>query len=266
MHEIYLDRIKNFEGFTPQARWDYAQNSVGFGTKALFPGERITKEEADTRFRNEIAEARAIVDRHAGNWDEGTKAALTSLTFNAGTRWIGSGLGDAVRAGDVHKVKECFLAYTRAGGDVLPGLVKRRLAEASWIGEPAAAPCTTLSAAQETRTPAAPRTANSDTSSEADRWKGIAVPILEHSPPAATVSPVAHAIESPYDRIQALSGERHLPLPADMTSELGSSPDAFRPISAQLLSALSLKALTDTFLDRSISRSGTKSEEPRLRL
>lgn len=134
MQQAYLDAIKSFEGFTPKATWDYAQHSNGFGTKALYPGEAIDAAEADRRFSAEIAIARGIVEKHAAGWDEGTKAALTSLTFNAGTRWISSGLGDAVRNGDIAGVREKFVQYAKAGGEVLPGLVKRRLAELDWIG------------------------------------------------------------------------------------------------------------------------------------
>lgn len=134
MHEFYLEQIKSFEGFAAQAKWDYAQHSVGFGTKARFPGETISPEEAAKRFKGEITAARELVEKYAAQWDEGTKAALTSLTFNSGTRWMSDGLGDAVRAGDIAQVKERFVLYNRAGGEVLPGLVKRRLAESSWIG------------------------------------------------------------------------------------------------------------------------------------
>jgi lysozyme len=134
MHQSYLTAIKTFEGFTPQAKWDYAQHSNGYGTKALYPGEAISPEEAERRFAAEIGIARGIVEKHASGWDEGTKAALTSLTFNAGTRWISSGLGDAVRKGDIEGVRERFVQYSKAQGEELPGLVKRRLAELDWIG------------------------------------------------------------------------------------------------------------------------------------
>lgn len=134
MHATYLDAIRQFEGFTPRASWDYAQFTNGFGTKAKYAGEVIDKAEADKRFQAEIAQARAIVERHAPTASEGTKAALTSLTFNAGDRWAKSGLGEAIRSGDTEKARDLFLQYNKAGGEVLPGLVKRRIAEAEWIG------------------------------------------------------------------------------------------------------------------------------------
>ena len=137
MHSYYLDAIRNFEGFTPKASWDYAQFSNGYGTRARFDGEVIDRAEAERRFKAEISDARQIVDRTAPHVDEGTKAALTSLTYNAGTAWVGSGLGEAVRAGDLDTVREIFQKYNKAGGEVLPGLVRRRTLEAQWIGNPA---------------------------------------------------------------------------------------------------------------------------------
>jgi len=136
VHSTYLDAIRGFEGFTAKADWDYAQFTNGYGTKAKFAGEVIDKAEADRRFAAEISEARAIVEKHAPAATEGTKAALTSLTFNAGTAWTRSGLGEAVRAGDVDRVRDLFVQYNKAGGEVLPGLAKRRLAEVAWIGSP----------------------------------------------------------------------------------------------------------------------------------
>jgi lysozyme len=136
MHSFYLDAIRNFEGYTPQASWDYAQYSNGYGTKAQFPGEVIDRVEAEKRFRSEVSQARAIVEKAAPDLDEGTKAALTSLTYNAGTGWIGSGLGDAVRSGDLVAARDIFMKYNKAGGEVLPGLVNRRTQEALWIGNP----------------------------------------------------------------------------------------------------------------------------------
>lgn len=131
----YLDEIKKSEGYTEVASWDYKQHSVGYGTRARFPGERITKDEAERRFFEEIGKAEAIVDGFAPHLPAGTRAALVSLTYNAGDQWTRSGLGQAVQAGNTAAIKERFLQYNRAGGEVLPGLVARRTKEASWIGQ-----------------------------------------------------------------------------------------------------------------------------------
>ncbi len=136
MHSFYLDAIRNFEGFTPKAQWDYAQHTNGYGTKAQYAGEVIDRVEAERRFQGEISAARSIVEKTAPELDDGTKAALTSLTYNAGSAWVQSGLGDAVRSGDLDSVREIFQKYNKAGGEVLPGLVSRRSQEALWIGNP----------------------------------------------------------------------------------------------------------------------------------
>jgi lysozyme len=130
----YAERIKNFEGYSARASWDYAQHSNGYGTRAAFPGEIISRSEAERRFADEISAAAKLVDRFAPQLEPGARAALTSLTHNAGTRWMSSGLGQAIRRGDMQDAKDRFLQYTKAGGDVLPGLVSRRQEEVTWFG------------------------------------------------------------------------------------------------------------------------------------
>jgi lysozyme len=134
MDSFYLDAIRKFEGFATQARWDYAQFTNGYGTRAQSPGEVVDRAEAERRFRSEITNARAIVERQAPALDEGTKAALTSLTYNTGASWVNSGLGEAARGGNLDQVRALFCQYCKAGGEVVPGLVSRRAAEALWIG------------------------------------------------------------------------------------------------------------------------------------
>lgn len=134
MREVHLEAIRNFEGFSGRGVWDYKQVSNGYGTRAKYAGEVIDPAEADRRFRAELEEAQAAVSKFAPGLDEGTSAALTSLTFNAGTGWMNSGLGAAVKRGDLDEVRTIFKQYANAGGERLPGLVARREAEACWIG------------------------------------------------------------------------------------------------------------------------------------
>ena len=128
------DFMRRHEGFTPRAQWDYAQHSNGYGTRARYPGEEISREEAERRFQTEKAQARAIVEQFAPQLDEGSKAALTDLTYNAGDKWTRSGLGEAVRSGDLDRAKSLYLQYTKAGGETLPGLVRRRQEGAALFG------------------------------------------------------------------------------------------------------------------------------------
>ncbi|MEM9028651.1 MAG: glycoside hydrolase family protein [Pseudomonadota bacterium] len=191
---VYLDSIKRFEGFTPTAKWDYAQYTNGFGTKAKFPGEHISRHEAETRFQSEISKARQIVDRVAPQWDEGTKAALTSLTFNAGTKWINAGLGDAVRGGDIEKVREIFVLYNRAGGKVLAGLAARREAEVSWIGsgpQPTDAPSASAVAANPSSAAASITSAARPAEPVRERSHDLAVSSLRYAIPARGIGELA---------------------------------------------------------------------------
>ncbi len=136
----YADAIKGFEGYAPRAQWDYKQNTNGYGTKAQYPGEVIDRDTAEQRFQTEVGKASGYVDQIAPNAPPGVKAALTSLTYNAGPGWMGSGLGDLVRAGDYAGAAERFQQYNKAGGQVNPGLVSRRAKEAAWFGAPLGAP------------------------------------------------------------------------------------------------------------------------------
>ena len=131
----FIEGIKQSEGFAPRAAWDYKQFTSGYGTRASYAGEPIDKETADKRFGAEISKAARFVDTVNPKLDSGTRAALTSLTFNAGEGWGKSALGDRVRAGDVEGARSIFLQYNRAGGTVNPGLVGRRAREASWFGQ-----------------------------------------------------------------------------------------------------------------------------------
>jgi lysozyme len=150
LDQSFLDAIKGFEGYTPKAQWDYKQSSSGYGTRAQPGDENIPSDQLksihEQRFQDEVGKAAASVDSFNPNLPPGVRAALTSLTYNAGPGWQQSGLGQAVKSGDYEKAREIFLQYNKAGGEVLPGLVERRQKEASWFtGQPQ--PAQTASAA-----------------------------------------------------------------------------------------------------------------------
>lgn len=134
----YIDQIKGFEGYSPQAAWDYKQSSSGYGTKAQPGDENIPPDQLkaihEQRFSSEIGNAAAAVDNLNPNLPPGARAALISLTYNAGPGWMQSGLGNMVRSGDLQGAQQRFLEYNKAGGEVNPGLVKRRAAEVAWFG------------------------------------------------------------------------------------------------------------------------------------
>ncbi len=130
----YVQAIRGFEGFKPKAAWDVRQNSNGYGTRALYPGEVIDRAEAERRLHNELTHAAGIVDGYAANLDPSTRAALVSLTYNSGGDWMKSGLGQAVKAGDWDAARRSFGQYTKSDGVHLPGLASRRNAELGWFG------------------------------------------------------------------------------------------------------------------------------------
>jgi lysozyme len=146
----YLDAIKGFEGYSPSASWDYKQNSSGYGTRAQPGDENIPPDQLkavhEQRFQDETGKAAASVDSFSPNLPPGVRAALTSLTYNAGPGWQQSGLGQAIKAGDLDKAKDLFLQYNKAGGAVNQGLVNRRQQEAAWFGTGLPAPQQTASA------------------------------------------------------------------------------------------------------------------------
>jgi lysozyme len=138
--QSYLDKIKGFEGYNPKPYWDYKQWTSGYGTRANGPNDVVDQAEAERRLNDEMTKAAALVDQFAPGVDPGTRAALTSLTYNAGGSWMNSGLGQAIKSGDLDKARASFLQYTQAGGQHLPGLANRRAAEVGWFGQNASDP------------------------------------------------------------------------------------------------------------------------------
>lgn len=130
----YLDWLKKREGYSAKPYWDYKQWSVGHGTRASGPNDRVDPAEAQRRLENESQKAFKFVDSRFPGVDAGTRAALADLTYNAGTKWADSGLGKAVASGNLDEARNRFLQYTRAGGAVNAGLVARRNDAANWIG------------------------------------------------------------------------------------------------------------------------------------
>lgn len=134
------EAVKRFEGYSAKPYSDFKQTSSGYGTKAQPGDEALTPEQRklvhEQRLDNELARAANIVDNFAPGLPAGTRKALISLTFNAGSAWTSAGLGQSIRAGDMEGARDRFLQYTKAGGVDNEGLIQRRMTEASWWGGP----------------------------------------------------------------------------------------------------------------------------------
>jgi GH24 family phage-related lysozyme (muramidase) len=139
--EAYMERMKTFEGYSSSAYPDYKQYSIGYGTRAKYPGERITQEEANSRYQDEVWKAANLVDERFPGLPQGPRAALVDLTYNSGTAWMNAGLGSAVANQNWPLAQQLLGQYVHAGGRTLPGLVERRGETAGWMGgaEPGAA-------------------------------------------------------------------------------------------------------------------------------
>lgn len=123
----FEDFVKGQEGYTRTPKWDFKQSSSGWGTRHR-PGDPDTVEFHQQRLDEELTKAFNLVDQFHPGLPEKPRHALGDLTFNAGTEWMNSGLGQAIKAGDYRTAKERFLQYTKAGGKDMGALERRRQA------------------------------------------------------------------------------------------------------------------------------------------
>jgi len=124
-----LEFIRREEGFTPTAKWDVRQHSVGFGTKGA-PGETITREEAERRLRVETEEIGKYLDANVKvPLTQSQRDALISFGFNLGTDDIGRLLDD-INAGNHERVAQRMLSFNQVEGQPHPAIAARRKREA----------------------------------------------------------------------------------------------------------------------------------------
>lgn len=136
--------IKGLEGFQAEPYSDYAQTSIGYGTRANEGEKSITEAEASKRLedhiRTEIAPKLDSALVNAGvNLNPRQKASLISLCYNVGTdRFLRSSAFQALKGGDIKRfvteVSDPERGFTKTrtamgGLQVNPGLVERRRKE-----------------------------------------------------------------------------------------------------------------------------------------
>lgn len=129
-----INMVKGFEGFTPRAKWDYKQSSVGYGTRAQSPGQVVTRGQAEQMLQTELAKHAASVDQAAQQYGYALapeqRDALISFSFNtgAGPRVLQKAAGD-ISALPV--LMSQYVNVTKPDGtkQPLPGLVDRRRRE-----------------------------------------------------------------------------------------------------------------------------------------
>ena len=140
--ELVADFIEQFEGFRERAyRCPAGKLTIGFGhTENVKAGDTVTYTEA---YKMLVEDVRRYVDGMS-RWvnvpvTEGQFIALTSLAFNVGTDYVVHKCPKLMRDLNTGNTEECarqFLDITKCNGKVLPGLVRRRQAEAKlFLGE-----------------------------------------------------------------------------------------------------------------------------------
>ena len=134
--------LKKMEGFSKYPVFDYSQYTVGYGTACpsdkleLYRSRGITEEEADALFREHVeiisSPLRKFADSNNLTLSQNQFDALIMLTYNVGTAWFAgtSDLKTAVLNGDTGNDLIYYMSrWCVADNKVVPGLVKRRLAE-----------------------------------------------------------------------------------------------------------------------------------------
>ena len=128
-----LNLIKSFEGLRLQAYQDSVGVwTIGYGTtRGVKAGMSITGGQAERMLLNDVQrfepELQHLVSAplNQNQWD-----ALMSFTYNLGAaNFESSTLRRLLNAGDYAGAADQFLRWNKAGGKVLPGLVRRRAAE-----------------------------------------------------------------------------------------------------------------------------------------
>ncbi len=136
-----VDLIKRFEGCRLEAyRCPAGVPTIGYGATGpdVKLGMQWTQEQADERLRADLKKFEEGVEALLGDapTTQGQFDALVSFAYNCGLLALAkSTLLKRHRAGEYLDAAHQFLRWNRANGRVLPGLTRRRQAEAKLYGE-----------------------------------------------------------------------------------------------------------------------------------
>jgi len=140
-----INLIKQFEGFRSKAYKDSVGVwTIGYGTtrragRAITSTDVVTESEAVNLLRVDLQRFQFTVKNNFLPKNTGGKQitftqnewdALLSFTYNLGAGWSkNSGLKNLIVAGNKPAAANKILEYSKAGGKVLPGLLRRRTTE-----------------------------------------------------------------------------------------------------------------------------------------
>lgn len=137
--------LKAEEGFSERPYWDYAQWTVGYGTKCPddkldeYNANGITQEEAESLLWSYIARFEAELDKFMEKTgvvlNQNQYDALLLLSYNCGTGWAYSTSGVLYEAivgrATGNELINAFSRWCNAGGQIKTFLLRRRLSEAN---------------------------------------------------------------------------------------------------------------------------------------
>ncbi len=138
--------LKLCEGFSEKPYWDFAQYTVGYGTRCpddkvnYYTQHGITVEEAEALLQDHLRLIEKdiqeqIIDKYALEMPQHRFDALILFSYNCGTGWTFDTTGtfhQAIVTGATgNELIRSFALWCSAGGEVRTYLLKRRLSEAN---------------------------------------------------------------------------------------------------------------------------------------
>lgn len=141
-----IELLKKEEGFCKYPVWDYAQYTIGYGTRcpddmrSYYSENGITEEEAEQLLRLYLDAFEAeinvkLIQKYDLNLTQNQFDALLSFSYNCGTSWIydanGTFFKAIVNGATGNDLIRAFALWCSAGGEVKTFLLRRRLSEAN---------------------------------------------------------------------------------------------------------------------------------------
>lgn len=140
-----IEILKGEEGFSAKPYWDYAQWTVGYGTRCpddkleQYKKDGITEAAAEellqsflVRFETELHD---FMKRTGVKLNQNQFDALLLFSYNCGTAWSYSTTGllynAVVKGAKGNELINAFSRWCNAGGQILTSLLRRRLCEAN---------------------------------------------------------------------------------------------------------------------------------------
>ena len=140
INQAGIDLLKEFEGFRSNAYQDIVGVwTIGYGfTKDVKAGDTMTKAQGEKRLKVELKSyTEDVLNACSLEPTDNQLAAMVVFAFNCGVEGFKkSTLLKAHNKGSFDAASRAFLLWNKAGGKVVPGLTRRRAAEAALYLKP----------------------------------------------------------------------------------------------------------------------------------